>query len=149
MDMRAIGVVKSPMKEAVDEGWGNVICEIHIDDSLASGLRGLEQFSHVIVLFHMHQFVFDSAADLIRRPRGRSDMPLVGAFAQRAKHRPNPIGVTPVRLLKVTGGVLTVQGLDAIDGTPVLDLKPYLPAWDCRAEAAVPSWIETLMEGYF
>ena len=149
MDMRAIGIVKSPMKDAVDEGWGNVVCEIDLDDSLAPGLKGLEQFSHVIVLFHMHQFVFDPAADLIRRPRGRSDMPLVGAFAQRAKHRPNPIGITVARLLNIRRNVLTVQGLDAIDGTPVLDLKPYLPAWDWRPDAEVPKWIEKLMEGYF
>jgi tRNA-Thr(GGU) m(6)t(6)A37 methyltransferase TsaA len=149
MDMREIGIVKSPMKDAVDEGWGNVICEIHLDGALAPGLEGLEQFSHVIVLFHMHQFVFDPEVDLMRRPRGRSDMPLVGAFAQRAKHRPNPIGVTAARLLRVSANILTVQGLDAIDGTPVLDLKPYLPAWDCRPDASVPRWIEELMEGYF
>lgn len=149
MEMRAIGIVKSPMKDAVDEGWGNVVCEIHLDDALTPGLQGLEEFSHVIVLFHMHEFVFDMSVDLIRRPRGRSDMPLVGAFAQRAKHRPNPIGVTAARLLQVKGNVLTVQGLDAIDGTPVLDLKPYLPACDCRPDADVPEWIERLMKGYF
>lgn len=149
MHMQAIGIVKSPVMEAVDENWGNVVCEIHLDAALAPGLQGLEQFSHVLVLFYMHEFVFDPAADLMRRPRGRSDMPLVGAFAQRAKHRPNPIGVTAARLLKVRENVITVRGLDAIDGTPVLDLKPYLPSWDCQPDAEVPNWIEELMKGYF
>lgn len=149
MNIEPIGIVKSPVKEGVDENWGNVICEIHLNDSLAPGLQGLEPFSHILVLFHMHQFTFDIGADLVRRPRGRSDMPLVGAFAQRAKHRPNPIGVTAVKLLEVRANVLKVQGLDAIDGTPVLDLKPYLPEWDCRPDANVPEWVEKLMEGYF
>ena len=149
MHIEPMGIVKSPIKEAVDENWGDVVCEIHLDHSLARGLQGIEQFSHVIVLFHMHQFVFDISVDLIRRPRGRSDMPLVGAFAQRAKHRPNPIGITAARLLQVRRNVLTVQGLDAIDGTPVLDLKPYLPSWDCRPDAEIPLWMEELMEGYF
>ena len=76
-------------------------------------------------------------------------MPLVGAFAQRAKHRPNPIGITAVEILAAEGNVLTVRGLDAIDGTPVLDIKPYLPAFDRVDDARVPAWIEKLMEGYF
>lgn len=149
MNLEPIGIVRSPIKDAVDENWGSVVCEIHLDKSLAPGLRGIEGFSHLMVLFHMHHFVFDASADLIRRPRERQDMPWAGAFAQRAKHRPNPIGVTAVRVLQVQGNVLTVRGLDAIDGTPVLDLKPYLPSWDCRPEAEVPPWIEELTKGYF
>jgi tRNA-Thr(GGU) m(6)t(6)A37 methyltransferase TsaA len=149
MNLEPIGIVRSPIKDAVDENWGNVVCEICLEDSFAPGLQGLEQFSHVMVLFHMHHFVFDASADLVRRPRERPDMPWVGAFAQRAKHRPNPIGVTTVQLLQVRGNVLTVRGLDAIDGTPVLDLKPYLPSWDCRPDAEIPRWIEELMKGYF
>jgi tRNA-Thr(GGU) m(6)t(6)A37 methyltransferase TsaA len=133
----------------VDENWGNVVSEIHLVDSLAGGLQGIEQFSHVVVIFFMHRFTFDLATDLIRRPRGRSDMPQVGAFAQRAKHRPNPIGITTVQLIQVKGNVLKVKGLDAIDGTPVLDLKPYLPEWDCRPDAKIPQWVKKLMEGYF
>lgn len=76
-------------------------------------------------------------------------MPLVGIFAQRAKDRPNPIGITAVSLLSVTSDSVFVRGLDAIDGTPVLDLKPYYPQYDCMDGAIVPEWVVRLMEGYF
>lgn len=147
--MRPIGFVVSPVREAVDEKWGEVVAEIRVEERLAAGLRGLEQFSHALVVFFMHQATFDPAADLVRRPRGRADMPLAGIFAQRAKHRPNPIGVTAVRLLAIDGNVLRVRGLDAIDGTPVLDIKPYFPPYDRIDGAATPSWVDNLMEGYF
>jgi tRNA (Thr-GGU) A37 N-methylase len=92
---------------------------------------------------------FDAATDLVRRPRGRADMPLLGIFAQRAKHRPNPIGLSTVRLLGVSGSILRVQGLDAIDGTPVLDLKPHFEAFDRPTGAVEPAWPAALMRGYF
>ena len=91
----------------------------------------------------------DPARDLRRRPHGRADMPLLGIFAQRARHRPNPIGMTAARLLQVEGNVGRVQGLDAIDGTPVLDLKPSAPVFDQPLEPVMPEWFERLMEGYF
>lgn len=149
MNIEPIGIVKSPVTEAVDENWGNVVAEIHLLDSMASGLQGIEEFSHLLVVFFMHQSRFDLETYLARRPRGRADMPVVGAFAQRARHRPNPIGVTAVELPEVRHNVVKVTGLDAIDGTPVLDLKPYLPAFNCRPEAKIPEWVERLMEGYF
>ncbi|MBI2091320.1 MAG: tRNA (N6-threonylcarbamoyladenosine(37)-N6)-methyltransferase TrmO [Deltaproteobacteria bacterium] len=149
MNIEPIGIVKSPVTEAVDENWGNVVAEIHLLDSMAPGLQGIEQFSHLIVVFFMHQSTFDLETYLARRPRGRADMPVVGAFAQRARHRPNPIGVTAVELLEVRHNVVKVRGLDAIDGTPVVDLKPYLPAFDCRPGARIPEWVERLMKGYF
>jgi tRNA-Thr(GGU) m(6)t(6)A37 methyltransferase TsaA len=149
MNLEAIGTVKSQVTETVDENWGNVVSEIHLVDSLASGLQGIEQFSHIIVIFFMHQYTFDVATDLVRRPQGRSDMPQVGAFAQRAKHRPNPIGITSVQLIQVEGKVMKVKGLDAIDGTPILDIKPYFPAFDYVPNAVIPEWVERLMKGYF
>ena len=149
MNVEPIGIVKSPAREAVDENWGNVVAEIHLLDSMAPGLLGIEQFSHIVVVFFMHRSTFDVTTDLVRRARGRSDMPLAGIFAQRARHRPNPIGVTAVELLEVRHNVVKVKGLDAIDGTPVLDLKPYLPTFDCRPEAKIPEWVERLMKGYF
>lgn len=147
--MQPIGVVRSPVEEGVDEGWGGVVAEIHLREELALGLKGLEEFSHLIVVFLMHQSTFTPNEDLVRRPRGRTDMPELGIFAQRAKHRPNPIGLTVVRLLSVRGNVLTVQGLDAIDGSPVLDIKPYFAAFDRVEGAKEPEWVGKLMEGYF
>jgi len=149
MEIQAIGFVKSPVHEPLDENWGKVISEIHIDPCLIRGLQGLEQFSHILVVFYMHQASHDPKTDLVRRPQGRSDMPEVGIFAQRAKHRPNPIGITAVRLLSVEGATLTVKGLDAIDGSPVLDIKPYVPEFDRMDETKVPAWMKKLLEGYF
>lgn len=149
LTLEPIGIVRSPISEGVDENWGKVIAEIRIAEHLAAGLQGIDQFSHLLVVFWMHQSSFDPAADLVRRPRGRADMPPLGIFAQRAKHRPNPIGITAVKLIGVSGALLTVRGLDAIDGTPVLDIKPYVPAFDHVTAATVPEWIERLMEGYF
>jgi tRNA-Thr(GGU) m(6)t(6)A37 methyltransferase TsaA len=146
---RPIGVVKCPVAEPRDDDWGEVVSELHLDQDLAPGLVGIEEFSHAVVVFWMHQASFDADKDLVRRPRGRQDMPELGIFAQRAKHRPNPIGITAVRVLGRQGSVLTVKGLDAIEGTPVLDLKPYVPAFDTRADATVPEWMKRLMEGYF
>lgn len=78
----------------------------------------------------------------------RREKAIMGIFAQRAKHRPNPIGVTAVELVSIESNVVTVRGLDAIDGTPVLDVKPYFPAFDKR-EAETPSWVDELMKNYF
>lgn len=149
LQLEPIGTVRSPISAGVDENWGAVIAEIQLAEQLAPGLQGLDQFSYVLVVFWMHQSSFDAASDLVRRPRGRADMPPVGIFAQRAKHRPSPIGITAAELVGVSGALLRVRGLDAIDGTPVLDIKPYVPAFDRVTGATVPEWIERLMEGYF
>jgi tRNA (adenine37-N6)-methyltransferase len=145
----AVGVVRSPVAEGRDEGWGEVVSELHLREGLAPGLRGIEEFSHLVVVFWMHQSSFDPKTDLLRRPRGRGDMPEVGIFAQRAKHRPSPIGVSMVRLLDHRDNVVVVQGLDAIDGTPLLDLKPYVPSFDRVDHPVVPEWMARLMVGYF
>lgn len=125
MEMRPIGKVKSAVAESRDNGWGSVVALIEIAPELASGLRGLEALSHILVVYWMHEAEFDSGKHIICRPRDRDDMPLPGIFAQRAKHRLNPIGITAVHLLSVMERTLQVQGLDAIHGTPILDIKLY------------------------
>ena len=149
MNYERIGTVRSPVKQAVDRDWGKVVSEIHIEREFADGLIGIDSFSHAVIVFEMHQSSWTPTTDLVRRPQGRADMPLIGIFAQRARHRPNPIGITSVRLLAVEGGSLRVQGLDAIDETPVLDIKPYFPQYDCVADAQTPGWVGELMVGYF
>jgi tRNA-Thr(GGU) m(6)t(6)A37 methyltransferase TsaA len=148
MHCEQIGSVRSPVKEGIDKNWGSIVSEIVIDERYSAGLRGLSEFSHVMVVFHMHRSSFDPVTDLVRRPQGREDLPLVGIFAQRAKHRPNPIGVTAAELVSVEGNVVRVRGLDAIDGTPVIDLKPYFIAYD-RRDARTPPWVDELMRDYF
>lgn len=144
-----IGHVRSLVTDTtLDEKWGAVVSEIHVAAPFAPGLRGLETFSHAIIVFFMdHEFAPER--DLVRRPRGRADMPELGIFAQRGKQRPNPLGVTVVEIVGVAGRVLTVRGLDAIDGTPVVDVKPYFPQFDRASDAAVPEWVGRLMSGYF
>ncbi len=149
MNFEPIGIVRSPVKQAVDKDWGRVVSEIHIDSRYAGGLGGVNAFSHIIVVFGMHESTWAIESDLVRRPQGRVDMPLVGIFAQRARHRPNPIGITSVQLLSVEGNSLFVKGLDAIDETPVLDIKPYFPHYDCVADAQYPEWVDRLMVDYF
>ncbi len=147
--LEAIGHVESPVTEAVDEDWGRVESEIVVEERYAAGLTGLDGFSHALVVFYMNKATFEPETHLVRRPQEREDMPLLGVFAQRAKHRPNPIGVTAVEVLNVKDNRLTVRGLDAIDGTPVLDVKPYFPIYDARGGANVPGWVSRLMEDYF
>jgi tRNA-Thr(GGU) m(6)t(6)A37 methyltransferase TsaA len=149
MNLQPIGTVKSTATEPADENWGKVVSEIHLDEPFVPGLQGLGQFSHIIVVFFMHQATFNPSTDLVRRPRGRADMPALGIFAQRAKHRPNPIGITAVELIGIEKNVLIVRGLDAINGTPVLDIKPYVSAFDRIDQPIIPEWMERLMKGYF
>ncbi|MFB3818747.1 MAG: tRNA (N6-threonylcarbamoyladenosine(37)-N6)-methyltransferase TrmO [Candidatus Methylomirabilales bacterium] len=147
--MEWIGTVYNAVKEPTDEGWGGVVSEVVLDETLADGLDGIEDFSHVLVLYWMHRAAEAEPVRMRRRPRGRADMPELGIFAQRARHRPNPIGVTAVRLLRREKNRLVVQGLDAIDGTPVLDVKPYVPAYDTVESPRVPAWMGAIMQGYF
>ncbi len=149
MQIEAIGTIHSPVSEGVDDNWGSVVSRIEVRPEFADGLRELDRFSHALIVFFMHQSTFKAESDLVRRPRGRQDMPEAGIFAQRAKHRPNPIGITAVGIVGIEGNTLRVRGLDAIDGSPVLDIKPYVPAFDRRDAATVPEWMDRLMQGYF
>jgi len=144
-----IGVVHNEVKEPVDEGWGHVVSEIVLDEALGDGMDGIEAFSHVLILYWMHRAAEAEPVRMRRRPQGRQDMPEVGIFAQRARHRPNPVGVTAVELLRREKNRLVVRGLDAINGTPVLDVKPYVPQFDAVKSPRVPAWINQLMERYF
>jgi len=144
-----IGVVKSDITEVADSNWGNVVSRIIINDDLADGLIGLQDFSHLVIVYHLNKAEFSEKEHLIRRPKGRDDMPNIGIFAQRSKNRPNGIAISNVKLLCVNKNVVEVQGLDAIDGTPVLDIKPCYPQYDLRENVIVPSWVNELMDGYF
>lgn len=118
-----IGVVKNGIHSR-PKMWIDTVSEIHVDPAVQEGLDGLEEFSHVVVVFYLH---------LVERvlfkvhPRNDKSLPLTGVFSTRAPVRPNPIGVSVVKLLKIRENVVTVKGLDAFDGTPVLDIKPHLP----------------------
>jgi tRNA-Thr(GGU) m(6)t(6)A37 methyltransferase TsaA len=144
-----IGAVESPLATQTDLGWGSVISRVVLLPEYRAGLQGLDAFSHVIVVIHLHRARFDPGRDLVRRPRGLAEMPEVGIFAQRARDRPNAIGVTAVEIVEVRADSVVVRGLDAIDGTPVVDLKPYVPQYDRIESPTTPGWMNRLMEGYF
>ena len=149
VSLEVIGTVRNGRASAADRGWGAVESAIEIFPEFAAGLEGLSDFSHVIVLFHMHRDDDREPKTLVRRPRGRADMPRLGVFAQRGRMRPNPVGITAVEIVRVEPGRVIVRGLDAIEGTPVLDLKPYVPPFDRVERPRVPEWFQRLMDGYF
>ena len=146
---KPVGYVKSNANEMIDHNWGTVNSKIIINDELKDGLKGLEDFSHILVVYHLNKAKFIKEEHLTRRPQGREDMPVVGIFSQRVKDRPNAIGITSVKLISINHNIIDVQGLDAIDGTPVLDIKPYYPQYDLKQNATVPEWVNILMEDYF
>lgn len=142
LTLRPIGyVVKGRPWPTGDEPWQENVSEIEIDASWAEALEGLEGFSHIWILWWLDRFP-DPPEVLRVRSGGRPNVPLVGIFATRSPHRPNPIALTPVRLLEREGSRLRVVGLDAVQGTPVLDIKPYLRRGDLIAEATGPRWME-------
>jgi tRNA-Thr(GGU) m(6)t(6)A37 methyltransferase TsaA len=149
LQLSPIGVVSSPVRTPTDEGWGEIVSRVVLEPTYVGGLDGLEGFSHALIVTWLHGAAYEGARHLRRRPRGLASMPEVGIFAQRAKDRPNPIGVTAVEIVAVSADALTVRGLDAIDGTPVLDVKPHFPQYDRVDGARVPAWVDRLMAGYF
>ena len=148
IEMTPIGRVENTVSEKKDTDWGANVSSITLEEQYAGGLSGLEQFSHAIILYYLDQAQYMKEKHLQRRPQNREDMPIVGIFSQRAKDRPNRIGMTSVEIVSVSDRTLTVKGLDAVNGTPVLDIKPYYPVYD-RKEAVVPGWVNRLMEHYF
>ena len=141
--LKPIGIVRSEIKPPLAERrdwWEGVVSEIVIDSSLTEALDGLEGFSHIIVLYWMHQAA-SGKLPLRVHPMGRKEVPVQGLFAVRTPNRPNRIGKATVRLLQRQGNILRVEGLDALDGSPVIDIKPYLPGYDSVADAKVPQWI--------
>ncbi len=152
LTLRTVGTVRNGRHDAADRGWGAVESVIEMETEFAHALDGLaDEWSHVIVVFGMHRDPDGESPppDWRRRPRGRADLPMLGVFAQRGRMRPNPIGITAVRIVRVEPGRLVVRGLDALDGTPVLDVKPYAPIFDRVDDARVPDWFTAMMPGYF
>jgi tRNA (adenine37-N6)-methyltransferase len=151
MTLIPIGVVRSPVKAAADDVWGGVVSTIQLDPEIlgADAAAGLDQFSHIEVVFHFHLVPADDVETGARHPRNRADWPLAGILAQRAKRRPNRLGVTTCRLVKAEGLQLTVLDLDAIDGTPVIDVKPYMTEFGPKGEVRQPAWSRELMAAYF
>lgn len=135
-----IGVVRNEMNVAHrDTPWQTIESEIVVDPLWRDALDGIEQFSHLWIIFYIDRVPAPESPRL--RPMKRDDMPIVGLFATRSPQRPNPIGICAVELLAVRENILRVRGLDALNGSPVLDLKPYLPRGDAIVNARVGEWV--------
>jgi tRNA-Thr(GGU) m(6)t(6)A37 methyltransferase TsaA len=146
-----IGVVRSTRTEPTDDNWDAELVRIELDTTRfgPEALAGLDAFSHVEVIFQFHLADPAAAETGARHPRGNVDWPRVGIFAQRGKDRPNRLGSTVSRVLRVEGTVLHLLGLDAIDGTPVLDIKPWMDGFSPRGMRRQPAWADAIMEGYW
>ena len=148
--MTPIACVEGGRDTATDDAWGvNRASIVLVPGITAEALAGLDGFSHAEIVF-----VFDRLPEIeiittARRPRGNPDWPLVGIFAQRGRNRPNRIGVSVCRVLAVNGRRLEVEGLDAVDGTPVLDIKPVLSGFLPRGDIRQPEWATAIMADYW
>lgn len=139
--MKTIAVAENTEKKHFG-GWRDVITNIVIDEKYKDALMGLEDYSHLIIIYFMHDV---KTCDLRHVPQGKvGEVPEVGIFACRCAQRPNPIGITTVELLGIENNIVKVKGLDVIDGTPILDIKPYTPQYDSVSNAKVPDWVNKL-----
>jgi len=148
--VRAIGLVEALRQRAEDDYWGGEqACISLAADFTSEALQGLADFSHIEVLFLFHQVEPSKIVRGARHPRNNKTWPAVGIFAQRGKNRPNRIGSTICRLLRVEGRKLFVTELDAIDGTPVLDIKPVMAEFLPRESVRQPDWSHEIMREYW
>ena len=141
--VRPIGIVRNGVRQSRPDGWAGVRSDIILRDDLSDALDGIEGYSHLIVVF-----AFDRVPESEQRPRvrplGDPRIPEQGVLATRSQVRPSPIGVSVVSLVRRRHNILRVVGLDAIDGTPVLDIKPYFPNYDAVPDAGIPDWARAI-----
>lgn len=149
--MHPIGHVAGGRREATKDGWGPNRCTLALDPARfePDALAGVEALSHLEVLFWFHVDADELEETGARHPRGRTDWPRVGIFAQRGRMRPNRIGASFCRVLAVRGTDVDVEGLDAVDGTPLLDLKPVWAEYLPRGPLQQPDWSHALMANYW
>lgn len=146
-----IGWVRSDRDQPIDDDWDAVSVFIELDEEqfTAEALAGLDTFSHAEIVFLFDRVTDEKIETGARHPRGREDWPKIGIFAQRGKNRPNRLGLTSCEILKVDGLRLYLKGLDAIDGTPVLDIKPVMAGFQPLGEIKEPDWSREIMAEYW
>ena len=152
INVEPVGWVRTSRRDLSDDFWGGITSTIELDTSRfeANAVAGLDQFSHIEVIYYFDKVSLDKIVTGAGHPRENPAWPKVGIFAQRKKNRPNRLGLTTCRLLKIEATKLTVTGLDAIDGTPVLDIKPCVREFMVdKEDVSQPEWIGELMKDYF
>ena len=148
--IKPVAFVNNSRTEILDDNWGSIISTIELVETInESSLKGINEFSHLEIIFYFDKVSDDKIQYEARHPRNNKEYPEVGIFAQRGKNRPNKLGVTIVELVEVNNRVLKVKGLDAIDGTPIIDIKPVMKEFLPKGEVNQPSWSTSLMENYW
>jgi tRNA-Thr(GGU) m(6)t(6)A37 methyltransferase TsaA len=148
--LQPVAIVRGGRQEPTDDGWESETCRIELVAPFdGRSLVGLDEFSHVDVVFVFHLVDEASVVTDTRRPRGRADWPEVGIFAQRGRVRPNRLGVSTCEIESVENDVIVVRGLDAIDGSPVLDIKPHMSGFRPRSPVTEPNWAVEIMSDYW
>jgi tRNA (Thr-GGU) A37 N-methylase len=150
-EITPIGYVRGGRDQPIDDDWGKSRARIELEPVSfgPAALASLGDFSHLEVVFLFDRVTEAEIEYGARHPRGRADWPLVGIFAQRGKNRPNRLGLCTCRIVGVDGLAVEVEGLDAIDGTPVIDLKPVMREFLPRGEVRQPAWAGELMKDYW
>ncbi len=150
IELTPIAYVKNDRKEVADDHWEAIISEITLAENIIEEtFDGIEAFSHLEVIFYMDKVSDEKAKAQHRHPRNNPDLPKLGTFAQRNKNRPNKIGLTTVELLERNGRTLKVKRLDAIDGTPILDIKPVMREFEPKGDIRQPAWTQVIMKNYW
>ena len=151
LPIQPVGSVRGGRNAMTDDGWGSVRAAIELDAERFTPdvVAGLDAFSHVVVVYQFHRVTERQIEQAARHPRENADWPRVGIFAQRGKARPNRIGVSVCRILRVDGIRIEVEGLDAVNGSPVLDLKPYMRGFEPRGDVREPDWAREIFATYW
>ncbi len=153
IELRPIGFVRTRYSdEQIRSSWEGVEGYIEILEEYRDGLRGIEEFSHIIVIAYLHKVTDHQRKTLVVKPRRATrlgfsleELPEIGVFASDSPHRPNPIALTIVELIKIDKNILYVKNLDLFDGTPVLDIKPYTPSRRIN-DIRIPNWVKLIEE---
>lgn len=149
IELSPIGFVRNTRNNPIDDDWNEIISEIELADEIPDeALNCLSDFSHLEIIFYFNQ-VNPEKIVFSGHPRGNTDYPKVGIFGQRKKDRPNQIGLATVELLRCDNRKITVKYLDAINGTPILDIKPVFREFQVKSEIKQPDWVEDLMKNYW
>lgn len=147
--LQSIATVKNSRTEPIDDNWATIIADIELADHIPTeAFDHLSDFSHLEIIYYFDK-VKENDIVFSGRPRGNPNYPLMGIFGQRRKDRPNPIGLTTVELLAHNGRTIKVKYLDAIDGTPILDIKPVFREFQPKTQIRQPNWVADLMKNYW
>lgn len=150
ISVKPIAYIRNSREAIEDDYWGNIVSTIELTSEFSEeSVQGIEDFSHLEVIFYFNQVKDDNIQFDARHPRNNKEYPKVGIFAQRGKNRPNKLGLTTVEVLKREGKIIYIKGLDAINGIPVLDLKPVMKEFAPKGETKQPYWVSDLMKEYW